>query len=251
MKLLKNEMYKVFKLNKLFYFMVMAIGLLIIQGVTVLSSPSGNINGQSFPMFMLSRIMPLFIFFMALLFAEIISDEYRNGTLKLFLLRPVHRVELLNAKIAAMIISVLMLLLFVMTGSYVIGAALLGWGDQMMFNDTVFPAAQGILLTLQSYIITALPCLGFGMIIVLVSILSPTMGGTIGISLGIMFVLTALENVQELHSFSIVHQMNLYQSFAGKFQAVNVISGLVNIAMYILIFYMGSVLAIKKKEIVI
>lgn len=249
MKLIKNEMYKVFKLNKLYFFIVIAIGLLIVQGITFSSNSSYSVNGQSFPIWMLSRIMPLFIFFMSLLLAEIISDEYRNGTLKLFLLRPVDRIGLLNAKISAMIVSVFMLLLSVMVGSYIIGTAFWGWGDQMMFNEAIFQPAQGILVTLQSYVITLLPCLGFGMIIVLVSVLSSSMGATVGISLGIMFVLTALENVQGINDYSIVHQMNLYQSFNGNPQSINLILGLVNVAVYTIIFYVGSVVAFKKKDI--
>lgn len=249
MKLIKNEMYKVFKLNKLYFFIIIAMALLMVSAVSYSSDSSYSVNGQSFPIWMINRIMPLFIFFMSLLLAEIISDEYRNGTLKLFLLHPIDRIGLLNAKIAALIVSVFILLLSVMAGSYIIGTAFWGWGDKMVFNNTVFQTTQGILVTLQSYIITLLPCLGFGMVIVFVSVLSSSMGGTLGISLGIMFVLTALENVQEINNYSIVHQMNLYQSFISNPQSENIIIGLVNVAVYTVIFYIGSVIAFKKKDI--
>lgn len=251
MPLIKNEMYKVFKLNKLYFFMVMAFGLILVQGVAFSSGSASSVNGQSFPLWMLGRIMPLFIFCMSLLLAEMISDEYRNGTLKLFLLRPVDRISLLTAKITAMSLSVCLLLLSVMAGSYLIGTLFWDWGDQLLFQEAVFSTPQGILLTLQAYGITLLPCLGFGMIIVLVSVMSTSIGGTVGISLGIMFILTALESVQPLNDYSIVHQMNLYQNLIRNPHSPDLVTGLLNVAVYILVFYAVSVIAFKKKDILI
>ncbi|MDO3412588.1 ABC transporter permease subunit [Saccharibacillus sp. CPCC 101409] len=254
MRLIKNELYKVFKLNKLYFFMVISAALMIVQAAAELSNPSAGanvLNGQSFPLWMLSRIMPLFIFFMALTLAEMISDEYRSGTLKLFLLRPVGRIGLLNAKLAALAVSVLILLLVVMAEGYIVGTAFWGWGDRLVADDAAFSTLRGIGITLQSYAFTALPCLGFGMVITLVAIRSSSMGGTIGISLGVMFILTALENVRSLNPYSIVHQMNLYRSLIGDAGSSNLSVGLLNIAAYLLVFYGISIVTFKKKDLLI
>ncbi|MNF11802.1 ABC-2 family transporter protein [compost metagenome] len=55
-------------------------------------------NGQSLAFQVLNGSTELMILFMAVLAADLIADEIRSGTLTLTLVRPVSRIELLNAR---------------------------------------------------------------------------------------------------------------------------------------------------------
>jgi ABC-2 type transport system permease protein len=263
MNLIKNEVFKVFKLKKLYIFMAISIVMEVITAIEYIvlrklpveklgpeiKKLIENLNGQSFPLHMLNSMAQMVIIFMAILLADIISDEYKNGTLKLSLLRPVSRVELLNSKIAALIVSMIVLVFVMLIGNYIVGTAFFGWGDKTIVNGVDFATGTGILITLKSYLISLLPYLGFGMIIVFFSVLLTSMGATIGISLGLMLVLAILESIKQVNNYSILHQTGLYMNFIQDFKWENIFIGLANIAVYIVVFYIGSVMVLKKKDI--
>jgi ABC-2 type transport system permease protein len=262
MNLIKNEVFKVFRLKKLYIFMAIIIVLEVINGIYYIATKNnpgkigqdiGNMlasfNGQSFPVLMLQGMGQFVIIFMAILLADIISDEYKNGTLKLSLLRPVTRVELLFSKIISLLVSLIVLLGFILIVSYIIGTLFCGWGDKTVVNGVNFTTAAGIILTLKAYLITILPYFAFGMIIVFTSILFTSMGATIGVSLGVMIVLGILENIKQVHNYSILHQFNIYSNFVKDFKWSNMLIGIANVAVYLVVFYIGSMLVLKKKDI--
>jgi ABC-type transport system involved in multi-copper enzyme maturation permease subunit len=261
--LIKNETFKVFRLKKLYIFMAIGFVLLIINCIEflVLKSfseqvPPGlidmlsNLSGQSFPMMMLPGLAQLIIIFMAILLADIISDEYKNGTLKLSLLRQVSRADLLISKIVAMFITVAVFLGFTMIVSYIAGTLFFGWGDKTVINNETFETGKGLILTFQSYLITLFPYLGFGMLIVFISVLLTSMGATIGISLGTMIVLSIVELIEQVKDYSIYHQMNyFYTNFISGFKWGSTFLDILIIMAYIAIPYIGSVLVLKNKDI--
>lgn len=262
MKLVKNELFKIFRLKKLYIFMAITLVMEIITGVQYLvikNNPTkygqeihnllASFNGQSFALLMLQSMGQFIIIFMAILLADIISDEYKNGTLKLSLLRPVTRVELLCAKIISFLVSLVFLLAFMLVISYIVGTLICGWGDKTVVNGVSFSTAAGIILTLKSYLITILPYFAFGMIIVFTSVLFTSMGATIGISLGVMIVFGILESIEQTHNFSILHQFNIYTNFVKDFKWENIFICFANVVVYIAVFYIGSMLVLKKKDI--
>lgn len=260
--LIENELFKIFRLKKLYISVAIAILIELLEAVVYIymkQNPSGlaaddlsslaSLNGQSFPLLMLIGFNQYSVVFMSIILADIISDEFRTGTIKLSLLRPVSRIELLNSKIVALFVSLAILLGFTLITSYLVGSIFFGWGDETLIAGISYDTIKGLLLTFQSYFFTLFSYFAFGMIIVFVSILCKNMGLTVGISLGLMTFLIVLENVKSVHNFSIWHQQDLYMNFIRDFSWGNTLIGLANIIVYSVGFYILSLIIFRKKDI--
>ena len=76
-------------------------------------SSLGRFNGQSFPLTLfggvMSTILPIFV---VILIANMVTDEYTDGSLKLPLLRQVSRNELLIGKLVSLTVVMILMMLF-------------------------------------------------------------------------------------------------------------------------------------------
>lgn len=96
--LIKNEIYKIIKQKKLYIFSCISILAIILQYMGFLMVKQNNssfeIKLQLLPLMMISSLGMIIVIYISVLMADIITDEYRNGTLKLSLIRPITRFEL-------------------------------------------------------------------------------------------------------------------------------------------------------------
>jgi ABC-type transport system involved in multi-copper enzyme maturation permease subunit len=128
MRMLQNECFKMFRQKKLYIFMLI---LALMNSIVVLAYKSGGNmrtvivtpNAQSLPLALLNETAQFMIIFIAIYIADIIADEYRNGTLKLTLLRPVGRIQWLNSKILALLVFSAVMIAFQIISAYITGIA--------------------------------------------------------------------------------------------------------------------------------
>jgi ABC-2 type transport system permease protein len=275
--LAKNEVYKIFKQRKIYIFMFIIfvltcleyVGAIIVNKASrsnsSITSPFMNMNGQTMPLMMLSGISTIIVIFITILLADIVTDEYKNGTLKLSLLAPISRSKLLVSKVVGLLFGTLILLVFTMIISYLLGTVFFGWGDKFILNgfnyntngDLVkqtmtFSVSKGILFTIFSYIIQVLPYMAFGMIVLFLSLLFSNMGATIGTSLGVWFAFTILDQIsKDVKLYTITSYFSFYSKFIDKIDFEATLIDLSVIIVYIVIFYVLSLILFRKKDILL
>jgi ABC-type transport system involved in multi-copper enzyme maturation permease subunit len=254
--LIKNELLKLSRMKKLYVFFIISAAM---TGITVyyFLQPGTGImtvietaNAQALPLILKTSMTQFFGVFMAVYVADIISDEYKTGTLKLSMLRPVGRIKLLNSKVAAMFLFTVILMVFFVLSSYIIGAFAFGWADNMVFNGNTYSTVQGIMMTLVAYVTGLLPYMSFGMIAVFVAVLSKEMTTSIVITIGILMSGQYLYAIPSLKDYSIIVQMHMYHEYFIKTNNLSEAALIAIVCLaHIVVFYLLSIFAIKRKDI--
>ena len=227
-------------------------GLLRRPGPFEQAGPHGPLPGfprrrqfPRFPLALLDNLPLIMCVFIALFVAEFIAGEYRNGTLKLVLLRPISRTSLLQAKIISLFTFISVMIAFTVISAYITGTLAFGWGEQ-----TISSSLAEVGITLQSALAMLLPALGFGVIVIFVSLLTVNVGATIGGALGTMILSQLLENIENVRQYSIILLMKSFpQSFIDDFSIPNILTGAAIIVAYLVIFYLGSLFLLRKKDV--
>ena len=186
--LIKNELIKSFSKKKFYVFMIIVILLELLPWLqSLLGELHMVVNGQNLSVIMLSgvagSIIPLFII---LSLADMITDEYSSGTLKLSLIHPVTRTQLLIAKIFSLVIIITVLLVFAIATGYIVGTFIFGWGDAFVFQGNDYSTFEGILITLGIYAASILPLTIFILLLTLLSLQFTSSGITVGVGIGLM-----------------------------------------------------------------
>ena len=253
--LIKNEVYKVFRLKKFYLFMGVLIVLQAVQIFQQLFLPSERIaykmNGQSFPLEVIGNNIIVMVMFIAVLAADMIADEYRNGTFKLVLLRPVSRIQFIGAKAVALLASITAIVFFTVIASYITGTIAFGWGDQLLLQG-VPVAGNSIAITLKSAFASILPSAGFGMVVIFIALITENIGITIGLALALFIISPLLERYGNIGSYSIIHLMNTFHKIVINSATLKeVFSNIGVIAAYAVLFYIGSAIFIKRKDVLL
>lgn len=255
MKLLQNELLKLFKAKKLYvFFLVLAATTIITvyyyNAGTGFKTVIETANAQSLPIVLRYSTAQFFSIFMAIYIADIITDEYKTGSLKLSMLRPISRTKILNSKVVAIFAFTVILTLFFILSTYAIGIVSFGWGDCTVYDGVTYSTIDGILLTAKVFAVSILPLMAFGMITTFISVASNNMTTTIAISIGISMLGQYLNALPSIKVFSVVNQLYFFSDYFVKINNSGemTISIMVNLA-YIIIFYLLAITTFKKKDI--
>lgn len=256
-RLARNELFKMLRLKKMGIFMFILVLNAIITVYyyqldgnvkTVIVTP----NGQSLPLMFIYGMAQFMAIFIPVYVTDIITEEYRKGTLKLSLLRPVSRVEWLHAKIAALLFFIVILVGIAVLSSYAVGTAALGWGDRTGYGGASYLPGAGVWLTLKLYALMILPYMACGMIVVWIAICCDSMSVALVISIGLLNAAQYLNAFEEIKPYSIVNQMYFYHESVGQNRLGEpAIQSTVVILIYLIVFYLLSVQSIKRKDLVL
>lgn len=251
--LIRNEIYKTFHLKKFQLFMLVIVTAEIAFIMQIKASPSAtglvSMNGQSFPYSLLTVLPYITVIFMAIFISDTWIEEYRSGTFKLVLLRPVRRASLLHAKIIALLLSVIILIAFTILSAYITGTIAFGWGEYASIEGVNYSYGTGLGITMQSALTMVYPAFGFGVLITFVALLTDDWGITIGSSLGLMQLLQMLEINTRIRPYSIMYLMRTFhKELIEGLVPEKIIIRLTTLALYIVLFYLGSRIIIKRKD---
>lgn len=159
-----NELKKLYKKKKVVVAASVSLIFIILGqlSITILRSGFGvrGVSSMEFPLLVLSvivnSILPLFT---ALVTIDSFSGEFSQNTMKITITRPVTRLKFFTAKVASIMIFILVNLLFVMIFSILVG---------LIFNSNFF-TIESILRIVISYLVTLIPMLILVLIIVLLT----------------------------------------------------------------------------------
>jgi len=257
LNVLKNELIKLFARRKIYVF----LSILLIVSLAVLASSliTRNLNsfikeyGQTFPLTLFdstaSIIIPIFII---ILIADLVTEEYVDGSLKLSLLRPVSRRKLLLGKMGALVIGIMVLLLFLLILGYAIGILIFGWGDQFLIKGRTLTTGEGLLFTLKVYMLSLLPYASFGALILLFAVFMSNTGSVVGIGIGILLISLLTGQVfPELSAYLISSYFNTLDLLTSDMGAPEIICGLSLVAIYGILFYALSSWGFSKKDLLL
>lgn len=240
--LVKNECYKVLRQGKCFLFMGAVLVLQILKIYQARFTPrtedGAEPGGQSFPLHMIGAQSFVMALFAAVLAADLMAEEFRSGTLKLILLRPVDRRRIVAAKATALVAAVAALTGFSAAAAYVTGTLAFGWGDGGSVAATVAAAVASIG-----------PYAGFGMLLLFVALLTEHAGMTIGIAAA-LYLFSPLFGIPP--EYSIVHLMNTFHVTVARAASFgDILPGLGVIAAYVVFFHAAGVILIKQKDVLL
>lgn len=192
--LIKNEWLK-FRHNKKFYgFLLVIFVVYMLPVLMTLVVKMNTYNGQVYPLSMFGVIVAFVIpIFLIILVAEIITDEYLSGNLALSLVHPVSRLQVLTAKAIFLLLVILGLLLYSLVISYGIGTIIFGWGKDFMMRGATFTMAEGVFITVSSYLSAALPLFAFSLFVTFIAFIFQGSAAVVGISAGVFMLLIILD----------------------------------------------------------
>jgi hypothetical protein len=254
MNLLANELYKLFRTRKPYAFAAIMIVILVLNFYNYTPGDPMVVwtfrNGQSVPLNTLDLLSQFMVIFIPIFLGDSVTNEYRRGTLKLALLRPVRRSGLLGAKLASLFVFIVIMTAFYVTAAYAVGACCLGWGDGTEYAGSVYSPAQGIRLTLASAALLVFPFMVYGLFVTAVAVLASRMSLTIISALVIMTIALNLNAVEAVAPWSPAYQMVYYHKtfipdpdWGLALQRTGVL------ALYAAVMAMFSFRIFRKKEI--
>lgn len=129
--LISNEIMKInSKKQSWFFFLFLFTAVLLIGLILLLFIPqvADNIGYASFTGFMIMGLEFFIVIFSMVVGAQIITDEYRDGTIKQLLIRPASRSSVLLSKYAALLLVVLVAYAVLILSGILVGAILFGTG---------------------------------------------------------------------------------------------------------------------------
>lgn len=248
--LIKNELYKFLKQKKLYLFMGVIV---VVQLVNVLQARQAShlLNGQSFPLEALAESSLYITMFLAVFIAETIAEEYKRGMFKVVLLRPINRSQFICAKSMGVLVCICFMVCFTILTAYGIGSIFFSWGDHMLVQgNPLFLGGNAVMFTLTTAFAYILPVFGFAMLIFFIALLSLNVGITIGTALSLFMFAPLLKG--SIQAYSIVHIMNTFPAlFINQTAWQEILFNIGIILAYIILFYIGSLLFIKRKDVLV
>ncbi|WBW99104.1 ABC transporter permease [Oceanirhabdus sp. W0125-5] len=241
LSLIKNELFKLFHSKKIYVFAIIITALAILGSITMKKQmPAAEITLHIVPQFMLVAVMEaIMVIFSVVLISDMITDEYKCGTLKLPMLHPISRLQYFASKVISVVIITVLILLFTMVISYILNFIILGTGGALDVSE--------FLNVLKAYILSTLPLLAFDMIIFFIAINLSSGGAAIGLSLGLYF---ALEIAGQIIKGSGKYLITTYFTlFIDKAPKDTLIEGLIAIGLYSIVFFLISQIIFKRKDI--
>lgn len=260
LNLVKNEFIKLLANKKIYVFMLVLIGVNLLPLLESLTGAIGDIpiNGQTIPLYMLTTYVNILLpIFLIVFTADMVTEDYATGTLKLSLIHPVSRTKLLTAKVLTLTVLTFFMLIIGMVVGAAVGTIIFGWGEKFIYEDAVneiiynFSTVNGLLITLGSYLVSILPLIAFSLIIMLLALQFTSSGAVVGVSFGMLLTLGFLGQVSEgLQPYLINYHFKLFNLI---FLAVEYPKALISIAFITILgisCYAASLLLFKRKDIV-
>ncbi len=219
-------------------------------------------NGSLYPAAALAMVLPVFLPLAVAVYAgDAVAGESATGTLRYLLVRPVGRLRLLSAKLAALTVYIVLAMIIVVVFSLTIGVALFGTGAEAvgqpgavtsLSGATLDPAELAVrLMAAVGYIVVSM--LGFGTIALFWSTLSDSALGAALASLAVLIASSIMQTLDAADPIKPYLPTNYWLSWIDFFRDPilwhNIDRGLLLQAGYIVVFFGASWANFATKDI--
>ena len=255
-KIISNEINKIFYRKTIYIFVtiLLLITLFNLIGAIVTNNyMSVKDSGQTFPLTLFNAVASFIIpIFIIVLIGNMITDEYNDGSLKLSLLRPISRNQLLLGKLSSMLIVCMTLLMFLLVIGYALGIAVFGLGDGFFIKGRDLSLTQGILFTLLTYGLSLISYLSFGTLILFISMVIQNSGAVVAIGMSILLSSLVIGQVfVKLSPYLITSYFNTFSLLTSALEIKRIVLGFTIVIFYGVIMYALSSLIFNRKDILI
>ncbi|MGH3763217.1 ABC transporter permease [Actinophytocola sp.] len=219
-------------------------------------------NGSLYPAAALAMVLPVFLPLAVAVYAgDAIAGESATGTLRYLLVRPVGRLRLLTAKLAALTVYIVLTMFVVVVFSLAVGVALFGTGAEAVGQPGAVTSLSGAslgpeelavrLLAAVGYIVVSM--LGFGTIALFWSTLSDSALGAALASLAVLIASSIMQTLDAADPIKPYLPTNYWLSWIDFFRDPilwhNIDRGLLLQAGYIVVFFGASWANFATKDI--
>jgi len=277
LKLIRLEWIKTFKKWRT-YIGFIAIGVLIPLmffglkmdgGRFLINTPDYKILEQNF--FMIGNLLNgYFVSYLAMFFLMVhvpflivlvagdqVAGEATAGTLRMILIRPPSRLQIMTAKAAISIIYTLILVFFLAILSLGMGLLMFGAGDLLVMEKglLIFPKDQALVRFLMAY---ALSALSMSVIAALALLLSVLVENAIGPIIGTMAIVvvaviiseTPIVLFQKIKPFLFTTYTKVWQKvFAIPLPIHEILLSIVYLFLFLILFFGLAFLVFNKKDV--
>ncbi len=277
LRILKGELIKIFSSKKVWISLSINIGLLVVTAFAtqyveiVVDQPLDEVvvqnesNALSFSIMGLDVLGFALIVLVTVVVSDTFAGEYKSGTLKLIMTRPVARKKIFLAKVLSAAIYFLFLILASMALSYIVGGLFFDFGEPLVYMGEKYIRIDAFLCIGGAYLFFFVTGFVFILIIFLIGMLLNNASTTIATAIGIYAVSeVGWQITQQLNtlnsnflikpSYIITYHFNLARSIGSMDDIVwsgwnNVYQTILVIMLYGLIAYVGAYVIFKKKDI--
>jgi len=255
--LIRNELIKIVKQKKIYIMagLILAITLaLVFVSFSVEEAVQVASAGQEFPISLLEgmvNLLPVLLIFMV---SDMVAGEYNSGTLKLSLLYPVSRDRLLFSKMVAILVMTVFLLAFTLATGYIAGVLAWGWEEGFTYMGMEYGTGKGIMVTLQSYLITVLPVFSLGILFLFLSLLVKTGTAALGLSLVLFLAMSFLSDFMEIaRPLLITSYLHIFQFVLLREESADlsqmIVPGFVVLVLGTAMLVVASLFLFRRKDI--
>lgn len=231
--IIQNELIK-FKTSKKLYVTLIIAAIISITRIKFLDKLEGvNIDGTMALESFMWGITVVILYWIIVLIGEEITDEFKNGTMKLSLVNPITRTQYFIAKIIYMTLITLALIILYFSFSMIYSLVVYG---QIGINDIVNLFGRNILIVV--------PVISFGVVISIVAMFVNSGSNLVVSGIGIlMFFQLGLDNIKYLKDFNLIRTIN--EISQGQLICKNL--G-IDLIYFVIAFVIANIL-LKQKEI--
>jgi len=208
--LIQNEMHKMFRFKLTYFFQTLAVGIILLWGLSAgFLFQDASRPGAGYYFLLTSTqtaISFLGTIFILIFGALLVSSETSGGTLQMILVNPVSRLEFLVAKLTTGWFFSILLALSMVLPALVIGGIKFGYGNYAEEGLTLFTQSQIFTAILLCFLLLSIVLLAFVSYSLLISVLMPNIGYSIGLSVGSILFLDLLKDRLKISPF-------LFQSY--------------------------------------
>jgi ABC-2 type transport system permease protein len=241
-----NEIEKMYKKKKAIVVVIISLVVIVLSQLIVTGMRTGfgirGVNSSEFPFTVLTvlvyTILPLFTALMAI---DVFAGEFSQNSMKIALTRPVTRLKLFSAKIAATAFFVFANLFTVMVLSTLTG---------FIFNPASF-TVSGFVRILVSYVITLIPILTLVLVVVLLANIFRSGSGTFFLCIILFLASIVLGYVfSQYSSLFITSMLNWYKLWiADSFPVLKILRLFLIMAGYGIMAFTAGFYLFDKKDL--
>lgn len=251
--LIKNELIKIVSQKKTLWFIILLLGLYLFPVVMTFWARLRALDGQVYAYTMSGLIagwiLPVYLI---VVIADMVTEERASGTIALPLIHPVTRTEFVTAKLLALLILMVCLLLLSLVVGYAAGVLFFGWENGFMIRGgTVHTTWEGIRITVVSFLAPVLPLLSFACFVVFLAFMFSGSAAVVGVAVSYFLLQSLAELVLPAmkpylitsYFISLSELINFNPSYR------RLIVTLLFIILHGLLFYIGTVVLFRKRDI--
>ncbi len=215
------------------------------------------VNGLLISYYLMNVLWVHFPFFIILVAGDVMAGEGASGTFRMLLTRPISRFQVVTSKFLATFLYTAAIILFLGICSVGVGILVIGGGDLFVFDKGILILAQGdaLLRFLLAYLLaiwvqTTVAALAFLFSTLSNNSVGPIIGTYAVIVVSMVLSVLKIDALDSIKPYLFTSYFDVFFApFSDPIPWLEILSDVIHLGVFILIFYMLSVVIFARKDI--